>query len=493
MRYLTSSYLLYFFFIGSVLDGGFAAAAEFLHSPASPLSLSSALVDAHGPSLDALLGEVDVLGVGLTRSVPENLLPEKNSSNVLGTGKGAAGKEKVSNTSANERVDPTGNNASSTSADKRWDTGLFNFAAIGGPDKVKEAAAEGALEVLDGLGKKFNSLKSVTVATFKKTVLSAQGSTVTEEESDSSPFAGLLGRRASTSEVGAKKGTNDEKKKLPNRTNRAKSEGNKGSSGPKFTIDSDDEEDEAAHEAHEGGAGDDHYSNEGGDTNDEVDSESHGMHGDDMKRVSEPEDPNKISIAKSDAEKAQALAMHYLSGLKRDDSIAITKESLPGAVLFPAIKIEDPDDEEVSKPQEQVSESKDNSILDPSSSGTSSTPLLPKPKLQHRFLVVTRERFIVLDSKGGGVGSLARVVANHHLTELLKMTFRKKDPDTVTLYFVSSDRSPKTKLFRVSKRQDFVDCLQVNVILDYSLSLFSSSSLNNLVVIYLYCYNNIIL
>ena len=470
MRYLTSSYLLYFFFIGSVLDGGFAAAAEFLHSPASPLSLSSALVDAHGPSLDALLGEVDVLG----------------------TGKGAAGKEKVSNTSANERVDPTGNNASSTSADKRWDTGLFNFAAIGGPDKVKEAAAEGALEVLDGLGKKFNSLKSVTVATFKKTVLSAQGSTVTEEESDSSPFAGLLGRRASTSEVGAKKGTNDEKKKLPNRTNRAKSEGNKGSSGPKFTIDSDDEEDEAAHEAHEG-AGDDHYSNEGGDTNDEVDSESHGMHGDDMKRVSEPEDPNKISIVKSDAEKAQALAMHYLSGLKRDDSIAITKESLPGAVLFPAIKIEDPDDEEVSKPQEQVSESKDNSILDPSSSGTSSTPLLPKPKLQHRFLVVTRERFIVLDSKGGGVGSLARVVANHHLTELLKMTFRKKDPDTVTLYFVSSDRSPKTKLFRVSKRQDFVDCLQVNVILDYSLSLFSSSSLNNLIVIYLYCYNNIIL
>jgi hypothetical protein len=50
-------------------------------------------------------------------------------------------------------------------------------------------------------------------------------------------------------------------------------------------------------------------------------------------------DPLKIGISKSDAEKAQALAMHKLAGLQKGDVILISRETLPGALLFPARKI----------------------------------------------------------------------------------------------------------------------------------------------------------
>ena len=38
-----------------------------------------------------------------------------------------------------------------------------------------------------------------------------------------------------------------------------------------------------------------------------------------------------------------------------------------------------------------------------------------------RYLVITRERFIVLDSGGEGVGAHAIVKSNNHLTELIKV------------------------------------------------------------------------
>lgn len=105
-----------------------------------------------------------------------------------------------------------------------------------------------------------------------------------------------------------------------------------------------------------------------------------------------------------------------------------------------------------------------------------------------RYLVITRERFIVLDtnipqpssshpnddglttsttttttsgSGRGGVGALALVKSNHHLTELIKMTFKKKDPELVTLYLLSHDGEPKPRQYRVVKYRDFVATLQV--------------------------------
>jgi hypothetical protein len=105
-------------------------------------------------------------------------------------------------------------------------------------------------------------------------------------------------------------------------------------------------------------------------------------------------------------------------------------------------------------------------------------------ELLHRYIVVTKERVIVLDSGGGGVGSLSTVKSNHHLTELVKLTFKKKDPELLTLFVANSmlmtpdedvgeeglDEktrggttpaiAPKQKQYRVTKRDELVDVLQ---------------------------------
>jgi hypothetical protein len=52
-------------------------------------------------------------------------------------------------------------------------------------------------------------------------------------------------------------------------------------------------------------------------------------------------DPHKIGISRTDKEREQALALHMMAGLKKGDLISISREALPGAVLFPAIKYKD--------------------------------------------------------------------------------------------------------------------------------------------------------
>lgn len=163
----------------------------------------------------------------------------------------------------------------------------------------------------------------------------------------------------------------------------------------------------------------------------------------DMNSAKELEvDPNKISISKTQAEKAQALAMHKLAGLQQGDKVTISREALPGATLFPAIKYE--------------------SVNEGNEGAASPTPVSSTPSpTAHRFLVITRERFLVLDSDGGGVGSKATVEYNHHLTELTKMTFRKKDPELITLFFAGGgDSTDNARQYRVSKRKEFVEGLQ---------------------------------
>jgi hypothetical protein len=92
--------------------------------------------------------------------------------------------------------------------------------------------------------------------------------------------------------------------------------------------------------------------------------------------------------------------------------------------------------------------------------------------------VLTKERIIVLDSNGGGVGTEALVKSNHHLTELVKLTFRKRDPELLTL-FVTHDvigaedaedldvksrgtapTAMKVKQYRLVKRNELVEMLQ---------------------------------
>ena len=43
------------------------------------------------------------------------------------------------------------------------------------------------------------------------------------------------------------------------------------------------------------------------------------------------------------------------------------------------------------------------------------------------------------------------------------MTFRKKDPELVTLFLLHDGGANKTHQYRVVKRNDFVEALQVNI------------------------------
>ena len=159
-------------------------------------------------------------------------------------------------------------------------------------------------------------------------------------------------------------------------------------------------------------------------------------------------DTDKINISRTDAERAQALAVHRLAGLRKGDEVTISKESLPGAILFPATK-------------EKITEN-----------ATEEVPFI----VVHRYLVVTRERFIVLDSGGKGVGSTAKVKSNHHLTELLKITYKKKNPELVTLYLATPgavEGAERTRQYRVIKRKEFVEALQVS---SYTHVQFSNNS-----------------
>jgi len=157
------------------------------------------------------------------------------------------------------------------------------------------------------------------------------------------------------------------------------------------------------------------------------------------------EDPTKISISRTDAERLQALALHKVAGLTKGDQFILNRENLPGAVLFPAIKYKI-----AENPNEDQKQSESNDAIEPD---------YVEAK---RFIAITKERFLVLDADESGVGSLATVKSNHHLTELLKMTFKKKDPDLISLFFVSG-KDTKTRIYRVNKRKEFTELLQKNM------------------------------
>ena len=161
-------------------------------------------------------------------------------------------------------------------------------------------------------------------------------------------------------------------------------------------------------------------------------------------------------VSKTEAEKAEAIAVHRLNGLKSGDLVTISKQDLPGTVLFPATKYR------TSNTLEGNSE-------------------LSVQELETRFLVISRERFLVLRTTKGttmGVGGQATVVLNEHLTQLLRMTFRKRDPEMVTMYFstngseenynIDEDDEDSTSVervrrYRVSKRAELVSSLQRNM------------------------------
>lgn len=188
-------------------------------------------------------------------------------------------------------------------------------------------------------------------------------------------------------------------------------------------------------------------------------------------------DTTGIGIQRTDAERAAALALHRMAGLKKGDAVVICRAELPGSVLFPAHKVKDiPLSEEEITAQEAAHNS------------TDIAPIVRRTREVEypRYLVISRERFLVLDARGGGVGSTAVVKSNRHLTEvsifplnpyaghclmdkpsvqLAKMTFRKKDPEMVTLHYLNVNAEDNTNglkpsRYRVKKHQDFAQTLQ---------------------------------
>lgn len=171
------------------------------------------------------------------------------------------------------------------------------------------------------------------------------------------------------------------------------------------------------------------------------------------------QDTTTINISRTDGERAQALALHRMAGLKKGDTVTICRAELPGSVLFPAHKVKS-----IPIPVSCSGTEQDSIPVD---SGVQ--PIVAKAREVElpRYLVVSRERFLVLDAQGGGVGSTATVKSNRHLTELAKMTFRKKDPELATLHFLLSEGKLKPSQYRVKKHADFVKALQVQIVVDF--------------------------
>lgn len=122
-------------------------------------------------------------------------------------------------------------------------------------------------------------------------------------------------------------------------------------------------------------------------------------------------DTTTIGVVKTEKEKEQALALHKMAGLRKGDSVTINRQELPGAILFPSIKYKEVSNKEAESSASLVADG-------------SSSAIVTKQLQLHRYLVVSRERFLVLDSSGGGVGSRAVVKSNRHLSEVSMPPYR---------------------------------------------------------------------
>jgi len=149
--------------------------------------------------------------------------------------------------------------------------------------------------------------------------------------------------------------------------------------------------------------------------------------------------------------RTNALAQHRISGMRKGDLFPLSEVEQAGGSLFTATKSKTIG---TGAPEES-----ENAELD--------------AVQVHRFIVVTNERILVLSPPADvkleeiDMNSLAcSVKSNHHLTELIRMTFPKKDPSLVTLQY---RRGPKTaegktdthkKTYRVSDKDSLMKTLQ---------------------------------
>jgi len=141
-----------------------------------------------------------------------------------------------------------------------------------------------------------------------------------------------------------------------------------------------------------------------------------------------------------------ALAQHRIAGLTKGDEVIFDADHLPDTVLFMAIKLK------LNKTAAKF--------------GFSS---VAERKLL-RCVGVNRKRLLVFDTYGETVklGSKGRVKSNHHLTELVKLTFpRARERDVVALHIRAGmsgagadELALKTNTYKVPRAESMIAKLQ---------------------------------
>eukprot|EP01035_Chromulina_nebulosa_P019573 gene19573-25474_t len=388
----------------SVLDGGFTAAAKYLYENQSHNGLISNLVDCDINLLESVLGiQVSHIGTAIA----------SNSANGSYDSKSVSMNSLLSSfnnvTSALLKPLPVSNNqqihSSSTASENITDPNVVKATPV-----TESISLTNTKELFTGFSKKLSLFGASSYETIKKsvnTVSTTINNTINDKESNSKNDEGfvLVGKKHS----------------------------NVIDTQTAFVIDDDEDEDDL---------------DRSDDNTKPIIKDTHG-----------------VSIQRTDTERQQALVLHRLAGIRKGDNITITKDYLPGAVLFPCYKLKP-----VVKSKDLVDQIVDSVTTNEVTStdinnNSASTEKVNEETLVvpvHRYLVVTKERFMVIDSNGKGVGSEANVKSNHHLTELVKMTFRKKDPELVSLFLQNGDEL-KSHQYRVPKKQDFLNILQKNM------------------------------
>lgn len=140
---------------------------------------------------------------------------------------------------------------------------------------------------------------------------------------------------------------------------------------------------------------------------------------------------------------ALALAQHKIAGLRKGQQVVFDSANLPDTVLYSCIKLKS------------------------SKMGGISIGLTEKKLI--RCIAVNRERILVFDTLDQPVkfGGSALVKSNHHLTELVKLTFpRSREKDVVAMHIRAGlpreDGSVATKAntYKVPRAQSFIKALQ---------------------------------
>jgi hypothetical protein len=197
----------------------------------------------------------------------------------------------------------------------------------------------------------------------------------------------------------------------------------------------------------------------------------------------------KVVFEKTEVDKERALAMHKLNGLQKGDLIVVSQDNFAGgATLFPIVMAE------TTREERKEGEGE----------GKATTVVTAQATHLTRYLVVTPERLMLLqmlteeeeeemkrqkeqeekeekegeeqeeqgekeqqeeqqeEQEEGERHPRALVLGNHHLTELTKLTFSKKNHALVTLYLrTGMEEDPFVQMkFLVKKRSQFVELLQ---------------------------------